>query len=253
METLNEEVIQTEEMGMFKRIINIVFEPSKVFRSIVEERKLLVPIILIAISLVLLAIPKAPMVEDYNRNLTGKIYKSEAFLSTVQITPEQADKSVESAAKISKIVSYFSPIMALVMLLLQALVFYLAFKILKGKGTFVQTFSVLVYAYLIKVLGEAVRTINVVISGKADVTNSFALLMPHSDKTSFVYNLVGSLDLFSIWALIVAALGLSIIHNVSKKKAYLTVFSLWIVYILGMAGYITFSAVSLYNKYGVTM
>lgn len=253
METLNEKTVQIEKVSVFKRIVNIVFEPSKVFKSILEEQKVLVPIIMIILSLVLLAIPKSQMVEDYNRNLTEKIYKSEVFLKTVQMTPEQADKSVESAAKISRIVSYFSPIMALLMLILQALVFYLAFKIFKGVGTFAQTFSVLIYTYLIKVLGEAVRTVNVVISGKADITNSFALLMPNDDKMSFIYNLASSFDLFTIWTLIVSALGLSIIHNISRKKAYLTVFSLWFVYVLGMAAYVTFSAVSLYNKYGVTM
>lgn len=253
METLNENVVKIEKMGIFKRILNIVFEPSKVFKSIIEEKKLLLPIILIVLSLVLMAIPKAQMVEDYNRDLTRKIYKSEAFLKTVQITPEQADKSVESAAKIAKIISYFSPAMILIMLLLQALVFYFAFKILRGTGTFAQTFSILVYAYFVKVLGEAVRTVNVVISGKVDITNSFALLMPNDDKTSFIYNFASNFDLFSIWALIVVALGISIIHNVSKKKAYITVFSLWMVYALGMAAYVTFSAASLYNKYGVTM
>lgn len=254
METITEyEVEKVNEMGVFKRIFNIFFEPGKVFKSIAEKTKILIPLIILMIGVGLLAIPTAPLMQDYSRQNTEKLYKNEKFLSSQKtITKDNADSYIEQSSKFVKIASYASPIIVLLMLLFQAAIFFGLFKILGGTGSFIQTFAVFIYSYFISFLGEIVKTVNIMVTGKVDVTNSIALLM-QDDKTSFLYNFLSSLDLFGLWAFITAAIGLSIIHSVSRKKAYIGVFSLCLLFVLLSSINTTMQAANMLNQYGITL
>lgn len=253
MQTTNAcEVERTEKMGVFKRALNIFFEPCRVFESVAQKPKIVVPIILIILGFVLLAVPKVSLTEDYTRQTYEKMYSSEDFMKTQKMTKEQANMSIEQAVGFTKIMLFIGPFLTPLVILIQAAVFFGIFKMLKGAGTFKQTFGVITYSYFISLLGEVIRTVNVVIGGKVDVTNSLALLMS-DDKTNFLYNFFNGLDLFGLWAFIVAALGLAMVHNVSRKKAYVWVISVCIIFVAISAALTTFQAVSMYKQFGITM
>ncbi len=246
------EVEQVEEMGVFKRALNIFFEPGRVFSSVKQNPKILIPMIIIILGFVLLAVPTVDLVAEHTRQSYEEMYNNEEFMKTQRITKEQAVASIEQTVGFTRVAAFVWPVVTPLIILIQAGVFFAVFKLLKGSGTFKQTFAVLTYSYFISLLGEAVRVINVVVSGKADVTNSLALLML-DDKTSFLYNFLYGLDLFGLWAFIVAALGLSIVHNVSRKKAYLSVISVCILFVAITSALTTFQAASMYNQFGITM
>lgn len=254
MQTVNtSEVDQTNQMGIMKRILNIFFEPVKVFRSVAEKPKVLIPLIILMFSFAILAVPTAPIMEDYTKQTNEKLYKNEKFLSTQKaVTKDNADELIEQNAKFVRILSYASPVIVMIVMLLQAAIFLGAFKVLGGKGSFSQTFAVLVYSYFISLLGEVVRVINIVVSGKADITNSIALFM-QDDKTNFLYNFFYSMDLFGLWAFIVAAVGFSIVHQASMKKAFICVFSLCMLFVIVASLNATIQSVNLFNQYGITM
>lgn len=253
MQTMNAcEVEQAKEMGVFKRIINIFMEPSKVFKSVAQKPKVLIPIVFIILGFILLAVPKVSLMEEYTRQTYEKLYGSEQFMKTQKITKEQANASIEQTVGFSKIMSFVGPLFMLIMILIQTLVFFGLFKLFKGVGTFMQTFAVLTYSYLINLLGEVVRTINVIISTNVEVTNSLALLLPN-DKTNYLFNFLNGLDLFGLWAFLVAALGLSIVHKVSSRKAYIWVISLCVLFVAISAAFTTLQAVNMYKQFGITL
>lgn len=241
-----------QNMGIIKRIFNIFFEPEKVFKSVIEKPRVFLPVVLIILGLFAISVPRLPFTENYSRQALEKIYKSEKFLKTQQITPEQADKSIDQNMKFQKIFSYFAPLGTIFILFLQTLIFLMVFKLLGGVGTFKQTFAVFSYSFFINLLGEAVKTVNVLISGKADAANSIGLLM-QDDKTSFLFNFLNGIDVFGLWAFIVAAIGLSVVHGVSRKKAYIWVFSLCLFFMLASSAYVTIQAAAMYNQFGITI
>lgn len=242
-----------DNMGVFKRILNVFLEPQCVFESIKEKSKILVPIIIIGIAYLAITFATMPISENYTRNYLEKIYKSDAFLrSQAQITIDNADSFIDKTMKYQKVASYFSPILILLMILFNAIVFFVLFKILGGVGSFGKTFAAVVYAYFIKILGTIVLSVSVLITGNIYEYNSPGLLMIN-DKTSYLFNIINQLDIFNIWYYIVLALGLCIIHKVSTKKGLIGVLSLVAAFILGYGGYITYQALDMYQKYGITM
>jgi len=90
METINACELEqaTKEMGAFKRIINIFMEPSKVFKSVAQKPKVLIPIIFIILGFILLAVPKVSLMEEYTRQTYEKLYGSEQFMKTQKITKD---------------------------------------------------------------------------------------------------------------------------------------------------------------------
>lgn len=249
---MDESIIESKQMGILSRFINIIFEPTKVFLNIIEKQIILVPIIIIILGLLALIIPKGSLSEEYSRNLMTKIYSSEQFAKTQPITKDQMNKNIDLSVKVQKIASYFSPILVVLTLLIQTVIFYLVFKAFGGAGGFKQTFAVFIYSYFINLIGECVRTINVLITGNIYVANSFGLLM-QDDKTSYIYNFINAFDFFGLWAIIVSALGLSIVHKVSTKKSYIICIVLFLVFVIVMSGYTTFSANQMFKQYGITI
>ena len=255
VEQLNIIVNESEikEMGFIKRLINIIFEPRQVFDSIKVKSSVWVQVIFVIVCLVLLIIPKAPLAEQYSRQSIEKLYHSEKFLKTQQMSQDGANALIESQMKISKPFIFLGAIFGpLILLLISAGVFHGIFKLLRGGGSFSQTFSVVLYSYFINIIGEGVRTINVLLSGNYEATNSLGLLMS-SDKTNFLFNFLNSLDVFAIWSISITAFGLSIVHNVLKKKSYVWVLSIWGGAMVLYAVYITIQMSALYKQYGITL
>lgn len=248
-----ENVIIEKKKSFLKDIINIILEPKKVFEDILERQKILVPLLAILIVLFILALVAAPIGIEFSKASIENMFSSEKFLKTAQMSADSAQNYIETVTKYTKFIIYPSLILLPILyLFLQGGIFHAAFKIFSGAGTFKQTLSIIIYSYFIKLVGEIVRTINMVISGNYEIRNSFGLLMS-DDKTSFIYNFINGIDFFSIWQLTIIALGLSYIHKISKKKSIITVFALWGIFIIISAVYITINAVSLYKQYGITI
>jgi hypothetical protein len=51
-----------------------------------------------------------------------------------------------------------------------------------------------------------------------------------------LHSLLGSLDLFAIWTMVLLTIGYAIAARISRKAAGAIVVALWAVYILGKAG-----------------
>lgn len=248
-----QEVSVNNDLGFFKRLVNIIFEPKTVFESIRIKPALLIQFIFIAVMLSVLVIPKYPAYEAYSKNSIDKVFKSEKFMKSNNLSSDAAAKIIESQEKYMKAGAYFNYVgVPLLMILISSLLLFGVFKAFGGSGTFKQTLAVVLYTYSINILGEIVRTINVVLSGNFEVTNSLGLFMAN-DKTSIIYNLLNSIDFFSVWATIIMAVGLAIVHKVKIKKAYIGSFSVWGLGIIIYVIYMTIQATAYYKQYDIML
>jgi hypothetical protein len=114
---------------------------------------------------------------------------------------------------------------------------YLIFSIvLGGEGTFKQTLAVYTHGGLIYLVTGIVGTSIVLMKGSFKSSTSLAAFLPFLEETSFVYKLLQGLDLFIIWQLAVVSIGMAIINKMPTKKAAITIFSVYLVVVLVIAG-----------------
>jgi hypothetical protein len=117
-----------------------------------------------------------------------------------------------------------------------AVLFFIFNVLLGGDSSFRRVFSVYCYASLVAMLGMIVRFPLIMTKGDMNVQTSLALLLSPNAKDSFLYSVLSSFDVFSIWQVILVSMGLGVIYKYSTKKAFTAVVILWIIYILAKSG-----------------
>lgn len=103
---------------------------------------------------------------------------------------------------------------------------------LPGERRYRKLLSVTSYSALISVLGGIVGAAIMVARKSLEVSLSLNLFFPFVEKDTFLFRLLKQANFFTIWSLLVFALGLSIICKMNIKKSYVLVFALWIVALL---------------------
>ncbi len=103
-----------------------------------------------------------------------------------------------------------------------------------GKANFWIVMNVVAYAGLIGLLGDIVRDLLTLTKGTSYVYTGLGLLKPVEDS-SFWYYFFKQIDVFSIWRIITASIGLGIIYKMKPAKFAYVLFSVWIIVILVLA------------------
>lgn len=223
----------------FGRLIGALAAPTKTFESISGKPTWLVPMVAMVVFGVLVT-----------ALVVGKIDFAEATRDAIeargsQISEEQLETIVDRQEKLGPIFAIAGQVVVgPLIFLLVAVIFMVLFKMLGGELTFVKSLSVYLYSLMPRLVA-AVLTVPVVL-GKSEISavdaQSGRLLA--SNPASFVSEdtgpgllaLLASLDLFSIWTLILLVIGYSIVARVSKGTAAVGVVGLWLVYVLGKVG-----------------
>jgi hypothetical protein len=118
----------------------------------------------------------------------------------------------------------FSPIMTLIIAGILFAVFNAA---LGGDSSFKQLFTVIVHAGAVSVVQQVfVTPLNYVRESMSSATN-LAVFLPMLDEGSFMAKLLGTVDLFLVWYVIVLATGLSVLY---KRKTGPIATALFVVY-----------------------
>lgn len=225
-------------LNVFQRIAGAIFSPERLMNDLEQKPRVLLGIILHVLAPVILMYGTFPMFKEYLRTTM----EMTAANTAQQMTPELLDQVVNISAISTPIMG---GIMAGGMFLIQALVIWLVTKIFKGQASYKQILSVLGYSSVISVLGTIVTVAVIYITGTyTDVTyTSLASLLPEI-KGSFIYGVAKVVEVFYIWQLVVNAIGIAIVSKIDKKKAYLIMVLVLIVYAV-FTGYSEIKAAAL--------
>ncbi|UCF70583.1 MAG: YIP1 family protein [candidate division WOR-3 bacterium] len=206
-------------------IMDIYFAPSKIFSTLREKPRWITPLIIIVVVIAL----TAGLTMTFAREAI--LSQQEEVLRNRGLTEEQLQQAMEFTsgplAAISSAVS--AVIFTVILLLIFALVVNLFIPLFGGESGFKKVFSVICHAMLVVVPAAVLKVIIVALSKSPYVTTSLALLGPNLDKGSFAYQLLAGFDVFTIWEMILVALGISITNSLVKKNAYILVFLVWFV------------------------
>lgn len=199
-------------MNIVARFIGIITSPKATFASVVAHPKWLG---MLALTTVLIAAFTAlPLTTPAGRQ-AGLDQQVESMKSIgFEVNDEmyaQMEKSSQMAPYTTGIsVLFVSPIFTVIV---AGILFAIFNAAMGGEASFKQVFTVLVHAGAVSALSTVFSgVINYFRGGVSSAANLGALL-PMLPEGSFVANLLGTVDVFLIWYVIVLAMGLAVLYR----------------------------------------
>jgi membrane protein, antimicrobial resistance system len=221
--------------GLFARVIGVLVSPRATFEKVVANPKPFGVLFLVAMLMGLAG--GVPQLTESGRQaaLDMSVKQQESFRGR-PLTPEEYSR-VEQFAKFTPIASVVGPFITLPLFsLILTGIYFIGFNvILGGTASFKQVLSVITHAQVIAGLDFALRAPFQIMQGTASIGGPFNLgaLVPFLNEGSILARFLGATSVFTIWSLIVTAMGFSVLY---RRKTFNIFIALTIVYILIVGG-----------------
>jgi Yip1 domain len=230
-----------EHGNSFARIFGVLFSPKATFQSIVRRPTWIVPVVILGI----LALSSV-MLFGHRGGWPSYFERQMANNSRVQeMNAQQRQQALQIQLKISVPATYVvTPVAPLLVVLLIAAIFLGIFNGVAGtKIGFKTSMGIVAYAYspgiisgLLAILVIALKDVTTVDLQNIVASSAAAFLSDTAPR--WMVALLGSLDIFSFWNMILMAIGYSAAapKKLSVGKAFAWIFSVWLIYVLMKVG-----------------
>jgi hypothetical protein len=213
-------------MKWLNDILGTYYQPDKVFEGMKDKPRWLIPLIVsVVFTLIVTAIILPTIVMPEQMAKIG---------SNPDIPAEQVEAiQARMSGPIPLIAGLASNLILMPAgLLLIGLIFWWIFSMMGHKAQFKQMFTAAVFGSLIGIPGAIVKVPLMFVKETAKVSTSLGLLLPAEMEEGFLVRLLNHIDFFTLWSLVVMAVGFSVFSGAPRKKSYWTVFGCWAVFIL---------------------
>ena len=226
----------------FGRIIGTLFSPKSTFEDIVRKPGWVLPVVLL--TLLSLGVSFA-----INQRINWREFMSqqiEKSPSAANMSAEQKEQRIEGGAKFSPAFTYaiglLGPIIAT---LLVGLVMWGSYNLLGGANTnFGTSLSITAHAFLTGLVSSPLLILILYLKpiGSVDLENpvaaNLAAVLP-DDAAKWLFALCKSIDIFSIWTLILLAIGFAATNpkKLAGSKAFSIAFTVWAVFVVCRVGW----------------
>lgn len=236
---------ESARSGVVGWITGIFMDPSGTFSGIADSleqphptdpsktkdgSKWWIPVaimIIVSIGIALYTVPTfvAPMQEDAIREAMMERGGTEA---DVQQAVSVSGAMMLPMSIVGVIVVTFLIIFA------EAGVLHLLIKMFGGKGKFRHARAVVAWTALITTLGSLVKLPIMIAKNSMIVETGPSLFFKNLEPSDRLFKFLSGFDIFTIWAMVVMAVGMSIVYRVSRGKSWAAVAIVWIIMILLM-------------------
>lgn len=212
---MTNETFETEEKVVEKpSIFGMIMNPTDQFNRIRENPKIIVPLLIVT---VLTAIGMALMFQSMD-------FANEPELAGMS---EEELMVVTLISQISfVVVGIFTPVF---MVLLSTVIFIIIAKIVRSEVSFKQLFSMNTYIFLISALSMIVNGLAFLLVNGGDPEILLTSLNSIIGATGVLGAFLSSIEVFSIWGLIITAIGLQVVAKFSKGLSWGVVIVLYII------------------------
>jgi hypothetical protein len=237
-------VAQEEKTGTLQRIGGALFSPDETFREIASRPNVLAPLLILIVITVLSTIVLIPRM-DFETMMRDQLEESG---KTRNMSSEDVDRMVRFSVAFGKVIGYCSPLLAVGFWAVIAGVLLLAFRLMGGEGTFKQAFSVTLYAWLPLTIKGILSTIVALTRGSVSPAEMDVLVRSNPAflvdmKTQHVlYSLLTSIDLFTIWTVVLLVIGFAWVARTSKARAAAIVVGCWVFALVIKLGFAALGA-----------
>jgi len=216
-------------MGAMGRVINIFTSPKEALVSIDQKPTWLVPYLIGLVFVVVMMV------------LTADIQSQDRLaIMQAQEAPEQQIQATEAqmGGPLKYIGIPFAAIGILVVWAIIAGLLLLASNLMMGGAevNFKKVFSIIAWSSIVGVIGTSLITFLAMQKGTMlGVSTDLSVLLtnpPLGEEKSVIHRLLGRLDLFVFWQMILWVIGLSVAYKSTIQKAIMPVLTLWIVWVI---------------------
>lgn len=220
-------VEEPNELGFFERLINIFTNPRKTFESIDRNPTWIWPMVII---ILLTAVTTQIMFPTIMQSQLDNI-RNNSDIPQEQL--QMIERQMTENVTMQRIFALGGQLIAtpLVYLLLAAIYFFVGSVLLGGDTSYKKVLSMLSWSGCISIVATIVLMPLVMIKKSLNISLSPALFMSGDSVESKLYVFLSKLDFFTIWYLIVVAIGFSVIYKFGKAKAFIAVGFLWAIWI----------------------
>lgn len=232
-------------MSEISRLTGIIWEPRPVFEDLAARPRFWTPLIL----LTLLSIV---FVSTFTRVVGWETYMEQqmerqaaANPRMAQITPEQRERTMEMSASIAKYAGIGGAVVgfALICLVVAAVLLALMNSLGGADLKFKQAFSITCYSFVPSAISSILALVVMLLKSPADfdlqnpLPANLSVLLTSPPAPRWLYSLATSIDLFTIWTILLLALGFAVAsRKLSYSKSLALVVSPWLLYVLIKSG-----------------
>jgi hypothetical protein len=209
-----------------QRIIGALFSPDETFRDIALKPDILIPLLIIIVISTISGIVLAP-------RLDFESLRPQMAAKNPSLAPEDLDRMVKMAGAVGKVSAYASPVIVVISFVIIAAVLLLAFRLFGGEGTFRQAFSIVIYAWIPRVIQGLILTIIIAVKGTADVNDIPTLVRSNPaflvDMTDHpvLFSFLSTFDVFTIWSVVLLIIGFAYMSRFTKARSATIILSIW--------------------------
>lgn len=148
-------------------------------------------------------------------------------------TEEQVQQAIEMSSAMMVPMSLVGVIaVTVIILFLTAGVAHLLMKMLGGKGRFRVARAVVAWSMLVTTLGSIIKLPLMMVKDSMFVETSPTLFFVDLDPSDRLYRFLTTLDIFTLWWLVLLVIGLAVGYRTSHGKSAVAVVVLWILMVL---------------------
>ena len=234
-------------LSQMERVTNTFSAPSKTFEDIKRGNKSWwMPFIILSIfgyvffAAVSYKVGMQTVVDNQFKLMSEKQQEQMA-----QAPPAQREMSAKISLYVTEGVFIAGPIFLLVVAAIVSLVLWGTINfVFGGKATFGGIFAVWFFADLPSILKVLLGIIVMFAGGTPETFNiknfaptNVAAFLPVMETNKAIYALANSLDIVTIWSMILLGMGVAIVAGVKRSSGYIAVFGWWALMVLIGVGY----------------
>jgi hypothetical protein len=200
-------------MGAVMDLFKVLYEPGAVFERVREKPKFLMPFLGLAVLLAVAIFLMMP-------------YQQAAMASKMAEVAQANPQAAASMQKFAYIGIVAGPIVFAIILVISATILWVVTSIFGGEGKWGTLLSVSTYTSMTGILLQYVALLVLMLKGVGQVSSPEDMKPPlglnllDPGATGFMGALLGGINLFAIWGVILTAIGIQVTHKTSKGTAY---------------------------------
>jgi membrane protein, antimicrobial resistance system len=221
-------------MSLVARFIGIITSPRAAFQAVAASPKVLG--MLLTVSILTGVFAALSMTTDAGKQaaLDQQVQSMQSL--GFQVNDQMYDQMQKGAGRLPYTTGIGAFIfIPLVSLLFAGILFAIFNAGLGGEASFKQVYSVYIHSGVIGVVSAAVSGVVNYFSGHAGSVANLGALLPMLPEKSFVANLLGTVDIFIVWSVVVLAIGLGVLYKRRTQPIAISLLSVYAVIALGWA------------------
>ncbi|HXU37318.1 MAG TPA: Yip1 family protein [Blastocatellia bacterium] len=253
-QTQNEQtpVEEPARLGPLSRLTGTLLSPGETFVDVNRKPTWLAPMIIAIVTVIASSVFFTWRVHPNWEEITRTQIKKRMEKSNQSISEEQLQQQVNIGKTIAKFYPIIGAIFTPVVYLIVAGIFALGMMLIQAKTTFKKILSVVSWTFAaMGILSSVVMIASLMVRDEEGLRNidptqpagivptNLAVFLA-SDASPVIKAIAGSLDVFSIWILILLSIGFAAIagsRKITTGKAATVVFGFWLVFVVIKVGW----------------